>query len=1095
MASVNVDISARIDRRDLRSTQERIEDAMMQTGNTSGNRFREAFNRATRRLDPQTPGSARFTADGRRDGEAYKRGFNEATSKLGDGLGKIAMGSLIAGAPIALEAVAGAAVAASGAIGLLPGVALAAGSAIGTLKIATLGFGDAISNSGDPKKYAEALQSLSPAAQQAALEIKSLTDGPLKQLQQKTQEKLFSGLAEEIHNLGNVFLPTIEKTTTGIAGAFNAMAHGIGNELMKPATFQAISSTVDNIVRSFQNFAPAMAPLTNAFAQIAQAGSSFLPQLATAAANAATRFSEFITNAAQSGKLQQWIQEGITALQQIGSIAWDVGRAFVAFGEEGKKYLPAIADAARNIADTLATHPGLIDAITAAFAIWGGVKVVGAISSVVSGIGGIATALRGLPAVASTAATGISAALARVAIPVWLAWLVGQQNPTIQPNMTDINGQTSPDIRNPNFQFPSSIDGGRPQFNAPGQSDASVPGYNGGSGTSDHGDWQAQTRPNPARRQGLPDFDLNRTYAGPGSPTADLPPWQPSAVPLPPADGGSKGGRKNAVEVPWQQGDPTQLLQGYNVTSSLYSAAQGVLEARQNILQQQAELDAAQKDSNSTQADIQKERNDLIAAQQRLQESELRLDEAKRASVDKFAKSTQDATKQMTDLTSNISFEGGIPGMVSGLVKSLMSIAFAPLMGSLQAIKQANGNEGSGLFGYAAATGAFGDQYTPQAIAAAQQGGRGYGRYPSSGYPGDQALLANVPAGRYSQTGNADLVKGLGDCSSAVEDLVNLLDGRPTSGRSMSTGNAAEWLTSRGFLPGMGGPGDFRVGYNGGHMQATLPNGTPFNWGSDSAAARGGVGGTGADDPSFTSHYYRPATTPMGSTVPHNIYSPANTDPALNNPVPQGGSQYAYGPAGPLPTSFPGGPLGSGMPTATPQYAPQVQPQAAPGWKPSGSNGGGGGLMGMAAAAASSGLNMLAPGAGALAQMGIQAINRTVQFGGEVASELAQGALSSLSISDPDSGGGTDLSTSWVGRLASSMASAAPAIPSSAGAMDKATQQGQQQANPQQPQQGNQQQPGQGGVHIENFVQSPDRQGVQQTANDLAYATYASGMR
>jgi hypothetical protein len=61
--------------------------------------------------------------------------------------------------------------------------------------------------------------------------------------------------------------------------------------------------------------------------------------------------------------------------------------------------------------------------------------------------------------------------------------------------------------------------------------------------------------------------------------------------------------------------------------------------------------------------------------------------------------------------------------------------------------------------------------------------------------------------------------------------------------------------------------------------------------------------------------------------------------------------------------------------------------------------------------------------------------------------------------------------------------------------MDKATQQGQQQANPQQPQQGNQQQPGQGGVHIENFVQSPDRQGVQQTANDLAYATYASGMR
>lgn len=126
------------------------------------------------------------------------------------------------------------------------------------------------------------------------------------------------------------------------------------------------------------------------------------------------------------------------------------------------------------------------------------------------------------------------------------------------------------------------------------------------------------------------------------------------------------------------------------------------------------------------------------------------------------------------------------------------------------------------------------------------------------GYPGDAALLANVPAGRYTQEQRGDLTQGLADCSSAVEDLVNLLDGRPTGGASMSTHNADEWLQARGFLPGRGGPGDFRVGFNSGHMQATLPGGTPFNWGSDAAAARGGVGGSGADDPAFTSHYYRP---------------------------------------------------------------------------------------------------------------------------------------------------------------------------------------------------------------------------------------------
>lgn len=121
----------------------------------------------------------------------------------------------------------------------------------------------------------------------------------------------------------------------------------------------------------------------------------------------------------------------------------------------------------------------------------------------------------------------------------------------------------------------------------------------------------------------------------------------------------------------------------------------------------------------------------------------------------------------------------------------------------------------------------------------------------------DASLLSRVPSGTYSQTQAADLTQGLADCSSAVEDLVNLMDGMPTAGRSMSTGNAAQWLTSRGFMPGTQA-GAFNVGFNSSHMQATLPGGTPFNWGSNAAAARGGVGGTGAFDPAFTQHYYRP---------------------------------------------------------------------------------------------------------------------------------------------------------------------------------------------------------------------------------------------
>lgn len=165
--------------------------------------------------------------------------------------------------------------------------------------------------------------------------------------------------------------------------------------------------------------------------------------------------------------------------------------------------------------------------------------------------------------------------------------------------------------------------------------------------------------------------------------------------------------------------------------------------------------------------------------------------------------------------------------------------------------------------GYTAVPGS-GDPFA----ALAPQSGGGAKAAPS-GYAGDASLLANVPAGRYLQTQAADLTKGVADCSSAVEDLINMLDGVSTAGRQMATGNAPQWLAQHGFVPtNKPVAGAFNVGFNDHHMQATLPGGTPFNWGSDSAAANRGVGGTGAWDPAFTQHYYRPVGFDDGGVLP-----------------------------------------------------------------------------------------------------------------------------------------------------------------------------------------------------------------------------------
>jgi hypothetical protein len=192
------------------------------------------------------------------------------------------------------------------------------------------------------------------------------------------------------------------------------------------------------------------------------------------------------------------------------------------------------------------------------------------------------------------------------------------------------------------------------------------------------------------------------------------------------------------------------------------------------------------------------------------------------------------------------------------------------------------GGIGGSIAGSAFTQGGWGD--SPYGVAGPSGGGGGGGSTTSErdkirasldpnaflpagmtgGGGGDSSLLANVPAGKYVDPGGTfDLSQGLADCSSAVGDLVKTMDGQPTGGADrLNTGNASTWLPAHGFLPNATGanvPGAMNVGYDPAHMQATLPGGTNFNWGSDSAAARGGVGGTGAFDPAFTSHYYRPA--------------------------------------------------------------------------------------------------------------------------------------------------------------------------------------------------------------------------------------------
>lgn len=912
--------------------------------------------------------------------------FGKASGAASTFFGTLKVGGIAVGVGM-LADVAKAAVTASQSLWLLPAGIAAAGTGFAALKIGAQGFGEALENMRDPEEFAKALQSLSPAAQQAALSIQALLP-QWDALKSAVQDALFNNVGQQISALAGQYLPTLQGVLSSVAGSLNSAFQGVSNTLL--GNPQLISNVAQNIQSAFETAANAAAPFTDALLRITSVGSDFLPRLASGISEAANSFATFIADAAETGKLQQWIEDGLAAAKELGSVVWDIGKTiYDTFGSakpgEFKQTLDTIVGAAGLVMDA-------INGIRNAWELFG-----------------------------NAAANGINTAISAVEALL---------NPlrTVANILNQLPGVNIDVGALPGISIPRA---GAPVAGTPVAAPETAPA-------------------NPFAPQG------SGSRAGGGGLGGVF------AVPAAPPAAGSRGGRSDGPVAPYT-GDPMALLRGAPVTASTYSAAQSLAKAQADVAQSQAELDEAVKSGSAS--EIVKARNALAQAQQDQTGAQLRLAEA----LQSVTKGAQSATAAMSDISAaldpDLGISKGLAGLADNLVRFVGNLATAPLQAALNKVKAANPNEGSGLVGIAAAQGAFGARFTPQALAASNYGAPQ--SYPGSygGYPGDTALLANVRPGRYSQAPDRDLLKGLSDCSSSIGDLVNILDGNSTGGQKLTTGNAAQWLPSHGFLPGAGRPGDFRVGFNSGHMQATLPGGTPWNWGSDAAAARGGIGGTGADDPAFTSHYYRPASMPGGP---------------LANGMPQA-----------FPGGLPGSPLAGAFPGAQP-YAPTPQPQQQPGWQPSG-GGGGGGILGAAMGAAGMGLDMLAPGSGAAAQIASQAIQRTIKYGGQVAGSLAQGALDFFSVSDPDGGGGTDLTQSWLGRAASSLASAAPALPATAGKQDK--QPPQVDPNTTQHGQGNGQQPGPPTLHIENFNQSPDRQGVAQTANDLTYAAYASGMR
>lgn len=673
--------------------------------------------------------------------------------------------------------------------------------------------------------------------------------------------------------------------------------------------------------------------------------------VAGAMANAQTAVARLGANAlgAMFGKPAEDSNELVEVLKTLRERLDDVNAWVTANQENIKRTFDGAVDAVGDLTGAISGVLGILDRVgigvddvVKAFIAW---KTIQGVTSLADKLGGVSTTLATtLPNSADKGAKGISAALSRVAVPAWLAAMLGEGlNDTINtqleqnaPQAHSWNHSYTPDQlgkaardwvdRNILGEREESSGGGSagletlPGFNmrppAPPGAAPNMPPMPGIDMRWDpqrgwvpkDGPAGGDILPPPGNGEGggsgsrAPVLPLPAEYGQPPAPGESIELWRERMANIMAhhnveeararltqleADGTAEAGEvvaaRNAVreaemrawesdrafresqmaqmatQVPFdprygQAPRPGQTAQQYGAESSFY-------EAQQKAAQAAADYQALQATGTATTEELAAAHNAAVKATNDQYQAQLRLAEA-------YSGTTGAAEELGAKLDDDLGISRGLPGLVDNFVRALMNVAMAPVLGPLSQIAGDPEKSGSGLIGMLFGGGSGASAMPPISAPAWQPGAATSAGATTGGYPGDAALLANVPAGTYSQTGSADLTQGLADCSSAVEDLVNLMDGQPTAGRSMSTANAAEWLTSRGFLPGTGGPGDFRVAFNSGHMQATLPGGTPFNWGSSEAAARAGVGGSGADDPALTSRYYRPAGGTGGPGVP-----------------------------------------------------------------------------------------------------------------------------------------------------------------------------------------------------------------------------------
>ncbi|XAL85066.1 tail length tape measure protein [Mycolicibacterium phage phi1_186001] len=439
----------------------------------------------------------------------------------------------------------------------------------------------------------------------------------------------------------------------------------------------------------------------------------------------------------------------------------DLNAWIVAHKDDIKDAFEGAVETAQDLWDALSSVVEMLDRIgisvgdvVTAFMAW---KAIAGVTALTQSLSTVSTTLAGLPATADKSAKGISAALSRVAVPAWLAFLVAQNGPEIEqaiqnaiPGAENWNHSNTPDQLgrrarewwDRNIQGGTGVDpqpsplpqlGGGSGPGTPTVGGIPIPGLvgpnsNGPSSPFGNLPGQVPLDVSVEDRRGRRGGGGAAADAGPDGPLADLFPGAAGS-----ADGSSSGPKlPDAPVLPYDTTLPPGIP-GMPQDAAVFSAESSYLDARHKLAEKRARAAQLEQSTEATEEDRLKARNDVIEAERDLQAAEMRMSDARANQYEKLTKQTDQHAKDLgqigAKLDQDFGISKGLAGIAENITKFVANLAAAPLLGQLQAISAYNPTQGGhGLMGVLGAQGVFGPQY--------QNNQYDRGSYPSAGATG-----------------------------------------------------------------------------------------------------------------------------------------------------------------------------------------------------------------------------------------------------------------------------------------------------------------------------------------------------------------------